>query len=80
MTNSEINQAVALRRAIDAAGGLVAQAGIARRWGITRSTANQLCASDDFPAPVATIGRSAVYAAGEVDAWRARRTADRAAA
>lgn len=74
-TNEQVRQAVALRAAIEASGGLVAQADIGRRWGVGRTRANELCALPDFPEPVAIIGRSPVYAGGEVDAWRARRGA-----
>lgn len=80
MTSQEINRAVALRRAIDQAGGLASQADLARLWGITRSTANQLCGLPDFPEPVATIGRSPVYAVDEAKAWRDRRGTERRAA
>jgi predicted DNA-binding transcriptional regulator AlpA len=73
--NEQVRLAVALRAAIEASGGLVAQADIARRWGIGRARANELCSLPDFPEPVAVIGRSAVYAGHEVDAWRIRRGA-----
>lgn len=73
MTSEQINNAVALRVAIEKAGGLASQADLARIWGITRSTANQLCTLDDFPEPVAIIGRSPVYAVDEAVAWRERR-------
>jgi hypothetical protein len=62
-----------LRRAIAAGGGIATQAELARHWGVNRARARQLAGEPGFPAPVATIGGSDVWAVGEVDAWRAER-------
>ncbi|MGX6446445.1 hypothetical protein ACVU7I_00030 [Patulibacter sp. S7RM1-6] len=59
-------------RALEATGGLLALADIAARWGVGKETVRAYRARrDDFPEPVATIGRSEVWTAASVDLWRA---------
>lgn len=66
---------MSLRDDIQAAGGLVSRAGLARRWGITEQRVHQLCALEGFPDPVPCdgLGRVRIYIAAECDAWRAGR-------
>jgi predicted DNA-binding transcriptional regulator AlpA len=59
-------------RSVEATGGLLALADIAARWGVGKETVRAYRdRRDDFPEPVATIGRSEVWTAASVDLWRA---------
>lgn len=65
--------AASARRAIAAAGGIANQAELARHWDVNAARARQLVTTPGFPAPVATIGTSDIWAIDEVDEWRASR-------
>ena len=62
-----------LRRELEERGGLVNQAALASRWGVSPQRVGQLMAAKDFPEPLAQVGRTALYLADECDAWRAGR-------
>lgn len=60
-----------LRDAIKAAGGLLTQADIARRYSVSKERAAEIVSSAGYPAPLeGKIGRSLVWIGNEVDAWR----------
>lgn len=59
-----------LRAAIAAAGGLLNQTDIAKRYGVSKARAGEIVTSEGYPAPLARIGRSLVWIGNEVDAWR----------
>lgn len=53
---------------------LVGTGEIARRMGLTPERIRQLARLDDFPAPVARIGRQDVWRLIDVDCWFERRS------
>lgn len=60
-----------LREAIESAGGLLTVTEIGRRYDVSTARASEMAQRDDFPRPVAYIGSRPVWAAVDVDAWRA---------
>jgi hypothetical protein len=63
-----------LRRAIVQAEGLYTRAGLARRWGVSRTIVGKWTRSPDFPEPAAWVdARYEVWSALEADAWRQHR-------
>ncbi len=64
------------RKEIEKAGGLFNQAGLAKRWGVSKQAVAKHVRKPDFPAPVAVEGDGEVWFGMEADAWRAttRRT------
>ena len=62
-----------IRSQIEAAGGLVNAADLARAWGLSRTRLTQLQSEPDFPEPVAHVGRHPVWLARDAERWRARR-------
>jgi predicted DNA-binding transcriptional regulator AlpA len=64
------------RSCIEKAGGLVNLVGLAKRMGVSKSTAHWHANRDDFPAPLHYEGQSGpvkLWLAGEVDAYMERR-------
>jgi hypothetical protein len=59
-----------LRQLIADAGGLQSIADLAKRWDVSRQRVKELTEYPTFPKPVLTVGRSALYAGRECDAWR----------
>ena len=59
-----------LRAAIERAGGLHGRAGLARRWGVSKTYVSEAVARHDFPAPVTMIDGREVWAGIEADEWR----------
>lgn len=61
------------RRAADelqAAGGVVGQADLANRWGISNAAVAVHTKRPDFPEPVAFVGTRPLWLAAEVDLYR----------
>jgi len=60
-----------LRKAIDAAGGLFTQAGLAHRWRVSKAYISDVVRREDFPAPVAVLDDERnVWTGKEADTWR----------
>lgn len=59
-----------LRRSIEAAGGLCTRAGLARRWGVSRTIVGAWVLQPGFPVPIKVDGKQDVWPASEADAWR----------
>lgn len=63
-----------LRAVIDEAGGLHTRAGLARRWGVSKTYVSDVVTRDDFPEPATYIDadpRHPAWAGKDADAWRA---------
>lgn len=67
-----------IRRRIDAAGGLVNGADLARVWGLSRERIRQLVELEDFPEPIGHPGIRPVWLREQCEDWRERWRADRA--
>lgn len=62
-----------LRRSIEAAGGLYTRAGLAGRWGVSRTIVGEYVLRPGFPPPVLIDGKREAWLAVEADAWRQHR-------
>jgi predicted DNA-binding transcriptional regulator AlpA len=55
---------------LEARGGLVGRADLARLWGVSSTRIAQLVSSDDFPPEVCRINGQSAFSLAEVEAWR----------
>ena len=62
-----------LHDAIKAADGLFTQAGLSRRWKVSKAYVSEVVAREDFPAPVTAVDGDGqyVWAGSDADEWRA---------
>lgn len=59
-----------IRRRIDAAGGLVNAADLARIWDLSRERLRQIVAEADFPEPIGHPGVRPVWLREQCEDWR----------